>query len=139
VTYGDLTSEARPEVYIRIVRPNSGEDVGGFHKDHWYTQLYTPQKRDAESVKLWIALQVPPGAGLRFAPEVSASASYFVERTPEGPRPRIKSIPPESAIVQPDINNGDGFIFGHNVLHSGSVNPGPLNRVSIELSFFRRS
>jgi hypothetical protein len=138
VTYGNLLVEKRPEIYLRIVRPLCREDVGNFHQDRWYTSLYTPHKADVLSFKVWLAIEVPPQSGLQFAPLSSPDTAFEVQKTIEGPRPVNLSPPLDCDVVQPFIQNGEAFIFDQYAMHRGAVNKGPLNRISVELCFFKK-
>jgi hypothetical protein len=40
ITYGSLQTEAREEIYFRIVRPLADSDVGPLHADCWYHEIY---------------------------------------------------------------------------------------------------
>lgn len=139
VTFGDLVSEDRSEVYFRIVRPHEPADVGGFHRDHWFNELYTPHIKHLSNFKVWIPLICSPDSGLEFIPRpYDISAPYTVEHTKNGPRPVFRaSIGSWNAnIIRPKVTAGMALLFDPHILHRGAINQGPMNRVSLELCFF---
>lgn len=135
VTYGERIIERRDEVYFRVVRPNEASDVGPLHRDQWFNEIYTPDSAHLSSFKVWIALNCPPGSELQFVPLAMDEAwTYEVIDTPNGPRPRGK-VPATVSVLQPRLRAGDALIFDPFTLHKGAINPGPENRVSVELCF----
>lgn len=139
VTYDQLILENRAEVYFRVVRPREASDVGEFHRDQWFNEIYTPDSAPRSSFKVWIALNCPPGSGLKFIPRSEdRDWAYEVVSTPNGPRPK-GTVPNSVPSIQPSISAGEAFVFDPFALHRGAVNPGPDNRISVELCFVRRA
>ena len=139
VTFGDLVSEDRSEVYFRVVRPHELADVGGFHRDHWFNELYTPNIKHLSNFKVWIPLICSPESGLEFIPrQHDIGASYTIKYTKNGPRPVLKgSIESRNvSIIRPKVTAGRALVFDPHILHRGAINRGPKNRVSLELCFF---
>lgn len=135
VTYNQLVIENREEVYFRVVRPKEASDVGSFHRDQWFNEIYTPENAHLSSFKVWIALNCPPGSGLKFVlRSEDREWPYEVVSTPNGPRPK-GAVPNSEPSIQPRISAGEAFIFDPFTLHKGAINPGPENRVSVELCF----
>jgi hypothetical protein len=50
-----------PEVYFRIVRPNSGGAPSAAHIDFWYDDLYNLEMDVRPRLKVWISLFTEPG------------------------------------------------------------------------------
>jgi len=136
MTYGELFREEREEVYFRVVRPGERSDIGDFHRDHWFNEIYTPELAFRSNFKVWLALNCPPGSGLQFIPRQSDDErTYEVIQTDNGPRPKgVGST--TSHCIQPDITAGEAFVFDPFLLHRGSVSKGETNRISVELCFF---
>lgn len=140
VTYGELQSELRPEVYFRLVRPGHDTDVGAAHCDRWFHELYNIEYRHSMSYKMWVSVESSAGEnGLIIYPgSTSHPLSYVKVDTPDGPKPKpdfdLSEIGPgELMPAEP----GDALIFNHNVFHKGAVNNANRSRVSIEITWCR--
>lgn len=137
VTYGELLSEKRPEIYFRIVRPHFSSDVGSFHRDHWFNEIYIPNRAPLTNFKVWLALNCSPSSGLEFvARRADDARGYHVKETLGGPRPVGVGGDHSLSFLKPNIYSGEAYIFDPYILHRGAVNQGPTNRISVELSFF---
>lgn len=126
-----------PEVYFRIVRPNTGGNPTAGHIDFWYDDLYNLDMRVRPRLKVWISLFTEPGKNglLVKAKKSSKNYSYKTFQTPFGPRPSLIDPPDISTYDFPHINPGDGVIFDcESVLHLGAPNKGQMARVSVEIS-----
>ncbi len=137
VTYGDLKSEPRPEVYFRLVRPGRDTDVGAAHCDRWFHELYNIEYRRSISYKIWISVESSAGEnGLIIYPgSTSHPLGYYKVDTPDGPKPKpdfdLSEIGPGQLMpAQP----GDALIFNDNVFHKGALNNADRSRVSVEIT-----
>ncbi len=126
-----------PEVYFRIVRPNSGGAPSAAHIDFWYDDLYNLEMNIRPRLKVWISLFTEPGKnGLLVKPKKnSAGFHYRTLQTSFGPRPSLIDPPDISTYDFPYIKPGDGVIFDcESVLHLGAPNNGQMARISVEIA-----
>lgn len=130
-----------PEVYFRIVRPNSGGDPSAAHIDFWYDDLYNLEMNVRPRLKVWISLFTEPGKnGLLVKPKKhSVGFHYKTLQTSFGPRPSLIDPPDISSYDFPRIKPGDGVIFDcESVLHLGAPNNGQMARISVEIALQNR-
>jgi hypothetical protein len=130
-----------PEVYFRIVRPNTGGNPSAGHIDFWYDDLYKLEMNVRPRLKVWISLFTEPGKNglLLKSKKDSAGFHYNTIQTSFGPRPSMIEPPDISSYDFPFIMPGDGVIFDcESVLHLGAPNNGQLARVSVEIALRNR-
>ena len=69
-----------PEIYWRLVRPDSPSDVGPFHADSWFWSInkdWSFPSSCTKRFKVWISIQSEPGLnGLLVVPGSHASKSF---------------------------------------------------------------
>lgn len=130
-----------PEVYFRIVRPNSGGDLTAGHIDFWFDDLYNLDMNVRPRLKVWISLFTEPGKnGLLVKPKKdSVGFRYKTINTLYGPRPSLMDPPEISTYDFPSIKPGDGVIFDcESVLHLGAPNNSQMARISVEIALQNR-
>ena len=136
VVYGDLQYESRPEVYFRVVRPGSADDIGPLHCDKWFDSLYG-LKRKIPSYKVWLSVYTEPSLnGLLIVPGSNKiNWEYDAIETVSGPRPKPKfgTLEPVGHLIP--IEPGEAIIFPDSTLHGGAINNGLYPRLSIEITF----
>ncbi len=140
VTFGHLSTEKRPEIYFRVVRPGKPEDVGPIHCDKWFNELYGLGYGGCRSVKVWLSIFTEVGLnGLLISPgSHRINYEYAQIMTNDGPRPVPKFLEDSVYMELVDASPGDAVIFSESILHAGAVNNGLYPRVSIELAFFEK-
>ena len=126
-----------PEVYFRIVKPNTGGNPELGHIDWWYDELYNIDQEIRPTYKIWISLKTEPKKNGLLLKKFDNSDvfKYYINNTDFGPRPKL--INPLNMINYdfPSIKSGEAIIFdSKKTLHMGAKNCGLNSRISIEIS-----
>ena len=129
------------EVYWRIVRPRSPNDVGTLHADRWFWDLGHGTVPGHQRLKVWIPLWCEPGvSGLAVVP-----GSQLREWKFHGERPAGETRPSYQKPVideRPDAHllytePGTAILFHEGLLHGG-INAGATKtRYSLEFMIWR--
>lgn len=131
----DEDNFGQEEISFRIVRPERREDVGSLHRDDWFWQSHSLRRpKGMHRVKLWVQITGDPEtAGLRLAPN-SHRLNVNFEPMEQGTKLIFKSDVDWRKINLRRFTAplGTPILFNHYTLHVGSLNPGPLSRVSFE-------
>ena len=128
------------EIYWRIVRPKSPNDVGCVHADRWFWKInndYTPS--DMRRIKFWISLWCDRKNGLGVIPKTQKKKYQFEYEFRDGENKPV--FYPEKynlELLKIDSKPGTIVIFHDNLLHGGCVNQSDYTRVSIEFTIFTK-
>ena len=126
-----------PEVYFRIVQPDTGGNPELGHIDWWYDDLYNIDHNIRPTFKIWISLKTEPNKnGLLLKKYNNAdNLKYYIKNTDFGPRPKLINPLNKSDYDFPFISSGEAIIFdSKKTLHMGAKNCGIKSRISIEIS-----
>lgn len=125
-----------PDIYWRVVRPNSPSDVGSIHADDWFWEILGhPRPENFQRVKLWIpilqdddnpSLLVLPGSHLRAYRYTSVLNSQGQKK------PVYADEDISDRLVAAPVRTGQAVLFNYNLLHGGRTT-GAL-RISLELT-----
>jgi hypothetical protein len=136
-TLADEEKFGREQICWRLVRPNESSDMGPLHADAWFWELgHGTMPRNAERVKVWVALYCEPGLnGLRVVPcSHKKEWKYHGEYRNGFMKPQIdedeNQLQAELIHTQP----GDAIVFHDRLLHGGAPNKGKCTRVSLEFT-----
>lgn len=127
------------EIYWRIVRPESVEDVGPLHADRWFWELgYGTMPANCTRIKLWFPIYSEPNRnGLLMVPGSHFEEWPYVSEVRDGmAKPLIVTTDREPKPVLIPAQPGDVLIFNDDLLHGGAVNRGDKTRVSLEFTIF---
>lgn len=138
-TIMDIEKIGYPEIYWRLVRPNSINDVAVAHKDSWFFSSTNNLsiKEQIGIAKVWLPVSVNDNlSGLSVSPQ-----SHLIEipHTIEFRHGRLKptankevldSFPLKSLKLRP----GQAVVFDRDLLHKGIAHNGENTRVSIEFA-----
>ena len=131
---GELDEEE--EIYWRLVRPNANSDVGNFHADIWFSEIYGYKEKlysNFETLKVWIPVYIEPGFSGLAVCEDSHKTKHEYEIVTVGGRPRPNLVTElESKLLMTPA--GTVVLFGEDLIHGGIVNTGNSCRVSIEIT-----
>jgi hypothetical protein len=125
------------ELYWRIVRPNSLQDVGPLHADSWFWALSGKKySQDLRRIKIWIPLFTEPGVnGFKFIEGSHLKKELFHYDSIEKDG-KIKPAINGDFEHLSEIYNGDPgrpFIFNDDLIHGGAIG-GLSTRVSLEFT-----
>ena len=130
-----------PEVYWRIVRPNSASDVGPLHADRWFWESnhdWTMPSSFSNRSKVWIPLQVELYKnGLLMVPQSHKSNTHNYRLVTHGSK--VKPLILETSNIGEtliDTPLGSYVFFHDSVIHGGALNNGQFIRASIEFTCF---
>ena len=126
-----------PEVYFRIVQPNTGGNPELGHIDWWYDDIYNINYNIRPTFKIWISLQTEPNKNGLLIRKSSLldNFEYYIKNTDFGPRPKLLNPIAKSEYDFPAIASGEAIIFdSKKTLHMGAENTGKKCRISIEIS-----
>jgi len=127
------------DVYWRIVRPDSKQDVGPLHKDLWFWQVGDDSKMPLgkDRVKVWIALFCESNkAGLRVvAGSHLKEYKYHAEKIGDLIKPVFDGKEEDLDIKIIPTIPGEVIIFNDGLLHGGVLG-GSKTRVSVEFTLF---
>lgn len=136
----DITDEENVgwgEIYWRIVRPNTMDDIGPLHADAWFWTLghgNIPPNKDR--IKVWIPLFCEAGLnGLRVVPGSHLKEwNFWGEKRDGFVKPQFdekaSGVCPQLLYTQP----GQIVVFNDKLLHGGSLNQGQQTRISVEMT-----
>jgi hypothetical protein len=136
----DLEGIGYPEIYWRLVRPNSDKDVALAHKDTWFfssTNNLTPENQTGIA-KIWFPVCIENSiSGLAVSPK---SHIIDIPHSTELRHGRIKPTGDENVLNSYpmellDLKPGQAVLFDRNLLHKGIAHKGSKTRVSIEFAF----
>ena len=128
------------EIYWRIVRPKSPNDIGYVHTDRWFWEInndYTPP--DMRRVKFWISLWCDRKNGLAVIPKTQTKEYEFEYEFRDGENKPV--FYPEKfnlKLLKLDCKPGTVVIFHDNLLHGGCINQSNYSRISIEFTIFTK-
>ncbi len=142
LTYGKYCDPSREEIYWRLVRPNTPEDVGALHADSWFHAALNSYgiaiPENSRTVKVWVPIFCEPGNnGLLvvdnshhrdWSYDIVVSSNMSYPRLNEKVNPKLLSTPPGRAII-----------FGDKLIHGGAINLGSTTRVSVEITLILES
>lgn len=126
-----------PNIYWRIVRPNSPSDVGPIHADQWFWELghgVIPER--FRRVKIWMPLlQSDSSPGLVIVPgSQKLSFNYGSQLGLDGKvRPTFDRSLVQQKISNAPVKVGQAIVFHDGLLHGGQVSD--VLRVSVEWTF----
>jgi hypothetical protein len=127
---------ARPEVYFRLVRPDSPNDTGLPHLDHWFHRKAGLPYAIGTTYKVWISIVSEPGLnGLCFFPQASTQRLYEIFRNESEDCTDFSQV--SGNPIMPYVAPGEGFFFRDDVIHGGIPNRGTHTRCSVEITFIR--
>jgi len=125
------------EIYWRLVRPSSPNDVGPLHADSWFWKLHNgPVDPTLRRVKIWISLFNEKGKnGFRLIPN-SQKMNFSCEG--EMRDGKMKPVTDLNLELRPDIKNietepGQFIMFHDDLIHGGFIG-GSETRISIEFT-----
>lgn len=126
------------EIYWRLVRPNSPNDVGPLHADEWFWRIgnwYTPE--GYRRLKIWISLFSEKGKnGFKYVPGSHKKEWDFGQAEKSGLiKPVIREDENSLNAIFFESNPGDAIVFHDKLLHGGSIG-GEKTRVSMEWTMF---
>ncbi|MAQ88912.1 MAG: hypothetical protein CMM03_03560 [Rhodopirellula sp.] len=128
-----------PEIYWRLVRPNTYSDVGPLHADGWFwdcNHWIMPHSTD-KRVKIWVPIAAEPNLnGLLVVNESHNDSlmSYDVKVIDGKKKPVISSIIPDSLPVLLPLRPGQALAFNDSLLHGGAFNNAITPRISFEFT-----
>lgn len=130
------------QICFRIVRPQERRDVGSLHRDRWFWDHFSwPVPDGWGRFKIWVALcGVPEQSGLLLAPGshlIAAPYTVIDEAGKMAFRPDFDADKLDLQMFTGDI--GEPIMFNYNTLHVGSLNRGPICRVSFEITVMFRT
>ena len=136
--YGDFMTDEEglgyPNIYWRIVRPNSTSDVGPVHADRWFWDLRGDQfPKTHQRVKTWMPLlQDDSEPSLRLLPGSHSRDFVYGSRVDASgkTRPYLLDHGVESFLIRAPVRVGQAVIFNDKLLHCGTSTA--QLRVSIE-------
>lgn len=135
--YGNTHLRGLEEIYWRLVRPHSPQDVGSLHADWWFHDMMNMHgqafPQGAFTLKLWIPIHCEPGRnGLLIVPDSHRREWKRSTRMVNGqPKPQFDDQ------AEPTLLNtapGNVVLFHERTLHGGAVNRGGRTRVSAEIT-----
>jgi hypothetical protein len=125
-----------PDVYWRLVRPDSPSDVGSIHADYWFWDLLGFDfPADMQRVKVWLpllqdddnpSLMVLPGSHLRDF-RYTSFVNHLGHRKPQYADEDISD-----RMIPAPVRTGQAVIFNDRLLHGGR-STGVL-RISLEFT-----
>jgi hypothetical protein len=135
----DMENIGFPEIYWRLVRPNSINDVAIAHKDTWF--FSSTHNLDANSqiglAKVWLPVCIENSiSGLSVCPKSHKIDIPFSTEIRHG---RLKPTCDETVLnTYPmrllELKPGQAVLFDRNLLHKGIAHQGTKTRVSIEFA-----
>jgi len=136
----DEESLSRPNIYWRLVRPNSPSDVGPLHRDEWFWELNNyfgyPDSKYIRT-KIWIPLIVEKSLNsLLVSPGSHADQNLqFSKIYRDGIyKPVLDSNSSDVSVKMTDAAVGDAVIFHDRLVHGGSLNLAGTTRFSMEFT-----
>lgn len=130
----------KEEVYWRLVRPNTDNDIGPFHADGWFHSAFNNGngmfKADETTLKIWIPIFCEPNkSGLAIVPGSHLQEwKYHMVTTNKVPRPVLDEDTSQIEAKLIPTEPGNMLIFNDKVLHGGVINKGSSTRVSAEIT-----
>jgi len=124
------------EVYWRIVRPLSDQDIGPLHADKWFWDLgHGVMPPDHWRLKVWIPLYCEPGkSGLRVVPYSHQKNYSYSHQFRDGMnKPLITTCESELNILLLDTQPGQIVVFNDTLIHGGAPSS-DFTRFSIEFT-----
>ena len=136
----DITNEEfskHPEVYWRLVRPNTNEDVGPIHADYWFWEmgdenLNTKYKK---RLKVWLSIYSDfDSSGFQYVPDShKQNWKYIKFKRFNKFKPKLDFNIKKLNIIKLKAREGDAFIFHDRLLHGGYTTNN-TTRVSLEFT-----
>ena len=127
-------------VYWRIVRPNTKEDIGPIHRDEWFWKLNPEREEECKGkdrVKCWIPIISEKGKNLLLLEEGSHRRTdiKFESEIRDGIyKPKFNNKQNKTNMSMARMVKKDIILFHDRLLHSGSLNRGNLVRISLEFT-----
>jgi len=130
-----------PNVYWRLVRPNTEEDIGPLHRDEWFWLINRSSKIKTyhTRIKVWIPLLTEKGQnGLLVLPNSHKDEKIqWTKFEKNGQiKPKLNSFIKKENLKLLNLDKKNLVIFNDKLLHGGAINKGKLPRVSIEFTLF---
>ncbi len=135
----DLEGIGYPEIYWRLVRPNSSEDVASAHKDSWFWTVTNniPSERQSHLLKVWFpVVTIPRESGLSVSPCSHKKEIPFSSEARHGRwKPKVDQEDIASfEMVKLPLLTGQAVVFHRDLLHKGIIHLPPITRVSVEFA-----
>jgi hypothetical protein len=129
-----------PNIYWRLVRPNSATDVGPAHRDSWFWSIATHQKMPLGKdirYKVWIPLIISEGLNsLSFwsYSQLDQNIRWATIRRNDCIKPCLIDDDINSKLSVTSCHAGQPILFHDDVIHKGPVNKTDQTRVSLEFT-----
>ena len=125
-----------PDIYWRVVRPDSPSDVGSIHADDWFWEILGhPRPETFHRVKVWIPiLQDDENPSLLILPGSHLRAYRFtsVVNSQGQSKPVYADEDISDRLVAAPVRTGQAVVFNYKLLHGGR-STGAL-RISLEFT-----
>ena len=129
-----------PNLYWRITRPNSPNDIGPLHRDSWFWELnnsYKKPKYSFKRIKVWIPVYTIIGQnGLLVEPHSQKRMDIrWSSRKLHGiNKPNLEMAKDQLSPILLNVASGNAVIFNDNLIHGGALNCSSKTRVSLEFT-----
>jgi hypothetical protein len=144
IVYGHRSYGAE-EVYFRVVRPHTQEDIALVHADVWFHDIFKHENgvpyvaHDELWIKVWIPVVCERGiSGLAVIPNSHQQDWKYRVITRNGhSSPKVDHMEDRLQLLPTDP--GQCIVFGNRLLHGGIVSQGKKTRISVEVALlFKR-